>query len=81
MCSIWTALGLGLPRVVLRRPAEPADASVLRVFGHDGSDGTWGIAIPKLDLMVLYFTQSRGGATLWKVMDLVRGLVEGSRST
>ena len=60
---------------------DPADASVLRVFGHDGSDGTWGIAIPKLDLMVLYFTQSRGGATLWKVMDLVRGLVEGSRST
>ena len=58
---------------------DPEDESVLRVFGHDGSDGTWGMAIPKLDLMVLYFTQSRGGGTLWKVMDLVRGLVEGSR--
>ena len=59
--------------------ADPRDDTLLRVFGHDGSDGTWGIAIPKLDLMVLYFTQSRGGGTLWKVMDLVRGLVEGSR--
>jgi CubicO group peptidase (beta-lactamase class C family) len=59
--------------------ADAHDDSVLQVFGHDGSDGTWGMAIPKLDLMVLYFSQSRGGGTLWKVMDLVRGLVEGSR--
>ncbi len=56
---------------------DPDDETVLRVFGHDGSDGTWAMAAPKLDLMVLYFTQSRGGSTLWRVMDLVRGLVEG----
>lgn len=56
--------------------ADPADGRVVEVFGHDGSDGTWGMAAPKLDLMVLYFTQSRDGQTLWKVMDLVRGLVE-----
>jgi CubicO group peptidase (beta-lactamase class C family) len=30
------------------------------VVGHSGSDGTWAWAWPKLDLIVLYFTQSRG---------------------
>jgi CubicO group peptidase (beta-lactamase class C family) len=33
------------------------------VFGHSGSDGTWAWAWPELDLMVLYFTQSRGNRT------------------
>lgn len=32
----------------------------VRVFGHSGSDGTWAYAWPDQDLMVLYFTQSRG---------------------
>ena len=31
------------------------------VIGHSGSDGTFAWAWPKEDLMVLYFTQSRGG--------------------
>jgi hypothetical protein len=35
----------------------------LAAFGHDGSDGTWAYAWPKHDLMVLYFTQSRGNRT------------------
>lgn len=35
----------------------------LVAFGHSGSDGTWAYAWPKRDLMVLYFTQSRGNAT------------------
>jgi CubicO group peptidase (beta-lactamase class C family) len=35
----------------------------LRVFGHSGSDGTWAYAWPEQDLMVLYFTQSRGNGT------------------
>lgn len=30
------------------------------LFGHDGSDGTHAWAWPELDLMVLFFTQSRG---------------------
>lgn len=30
------------------------------MFGHDGSDGTHAWAWPEQDLMVLYFTQSRG---------------------
>jgi CubicO group peptidase (beta-lactamase class C family) len=38
-------------------------AGKLRVFGHSGSDGTWAYAWPGQDLMVLYFTQSRGNVT------------------
>ncbi len=33
------------------------------VIGHSGSDGTWAWAWPQLNLMILYFTQSRGNAT------------------
>ncbi len=33
------------------------------VFGHSGSDGTWAWGFPDEDLIVLYFTQSRGGAS------------------
>jgi CubicO group peptidase (beta-lactamase class C family) len=32
-------------------------------FGHGGSDGTHAWAFPEQDLIVLYFTQSRGGLT------------------
>ncbi|MHC4826043.1 MAG: serine hydrolase domain-containing protein [Planctomycetota bacterium] len=32
-------------------------------FGHNGSDGTWAYAWPDRDLMLLYYTQSRGQAT------------------
>jgi CubicO group peptidase (beta-lactamase class C family) len=32
-------------------------------FGHNGSDGTWAYAWPDRDLMILYYTQSRGQAT------------------
>ena len=35
----------------------------LRVFGHSGSDGTWAWAFPERDMMVFYFTQSRGQVT------------------
>jgi CubicO group peptidase (beta-lactamase class C family) len=33
------------------------------IISHSGSDGTIAWAWPELDLMVLYFTQSRGGTT------------------
>ncbi|MCK5058504.1 MAG: class A beta-lactamase-related serine hydrolase [Candidatus Aminicenantes bacterium] len=33
------------------------------VIGHNGSDGTFAWAWPKQELMILYFTQSRGQAT------------------
>jgi len=35
----------------------------LPVFGHGGGDGTLAIAYPKLDMLILYFTQSRGTST------------------
>jgi CubicO group peptidase (beta-lactamase class C family) len=44
----------------------------LPVFGHGGSDGTIAVADPGEDLMVLYFTQSRGGSTLSRMVELAR---------
>jgi CubicO group peptidase (beta-lactamase class C family) len=41
---------------------SPAEAKPV-AFGHAGSDGTWAWAWPEHDLMVLYFTQSRGNRT------------------
>ncbi len=37
-----------------------ADKPAVVAFGHGGSDGTFAYCFPELDLMVLYFTQSRG---------------------
>lgn len=37
--------------------------SKVKAFGHGGSDGTHAYAWPEKDLMVLYFTQSRGNTT------------------
>ncbi len=48
------------------------------VFGHSGSDGTAGFAMPAEDLMVFYFTQSRGSGTLGEWLEAVNGVV-GSR--
>jgi CubicO group peptidase (beta-lactamase class C family) len=36
-------------------------------FGHGGSDGTMAWVFPALDLMVLYFTQSRNGLTVIEI--------------
>ena len=35
----------------------------LQVFGHSGSDGTWAWSFPEHDMMIFYFTQSRGQVT------------------
>lgn len=48
---------------ILYTDADAPDGAKPVVFGHSGSDGTWAWAWPELDLMVLYFTQSRGQAT------------------
>lgn len=32
-------------------------------FGHSGSDGTYACCVPEQDLMIFYFTQSRGQKT------------------
>ncbi|MEX1344800.1 MAG: serine hydrolase domain-containing protein [Candidatus Limnocylindrales bacterium] len=42
------------------RPPAGAEAEIV---GYSGSDGTIAWAWPERDLMVLYFTQSRGGST------------------
>ncbi len=39
------------------------DGGEVVVIGHSGSDGTYGWAWPEHDLIVLFFTQSRGGAS------------------
>jgi CubicO group peptidase (beta-lactamase class C family) len=41
----------------------PATAKV-KVIGHNGSDGTVGWAFPEHDLIICFFTQSRGQATV-----------------
>lgn len=48
--------------MVYTESASPAKAMPV-AFGHAGSDGTWAWAWPERDLMVLYFTQSRGTRT------------------
>ena len=54
------------------------------VFGHNGSDGTYAWAWPKQDLMVLFFTQSRGTETGIELESVIQRLlikpdVEGYR--
>lgn len=59
--------------------SDPGDGEGIQlVFGSDGSDGTWAMAAPGLDLMVLYFTQSRDGTTVFDAMGMVRELLEGA---
>ncbi len=47
--------------LLMQENASEGAAPVL--IGHSGSDGTWAAAWPELDLMILYFTQSRGQGT------------------
>ena len=42
---------------------ETNGISEVEVIGHSGSDGTYAWAWPKLNLMILYFTQSRGSTS------------------
>jgi CubicO group peptidase (beta-lactamase class C family) len=46
-------------------------------FGHGGSDGTWAAAWPEHDLMVLYFTQSRGNSTVIDLQAVIERLLLG----
>lgn len=55
---------------------QAADTTQPVIIGHGGSDGTYSWAWPDLDLMVLYFTQSRGGASGIKLeKDIYRFLI------
>lgn len=48
--------------LVTYRPTGQPEAKP-EIFGHSGSDGTIAWAWPEKDLIILYFTQSRGGMT------------------
>ena len=44
-------------------------------FGHSGSDGTYAWVWPAQDLMVLYFTQSRGSITMNRMEAVIDSLL------
>ena len=56
-------------RVIGDEKAKPV------VIGHSGSDGTIAWAWPDRELMILYFTQSRGGMTPLKIEDPIDRLM------
>ena len=45
------------------------------IFGHTGSDGTYAWAWPELDLMVFYFTQSRGSVSGLRLETAIHNLL------
>lgn len=46
-------------------------------FGHPGADGTIGWVVPERELLILYFTQSRGGSTHFQfVEEVIRRLAQ-----
>ena len=47
----------------------------VEVIGHSGSDGTYAWAWPKRDLMILYFTQSRGSPSGIKLEPMIDELL------
>ena len=56
-------------------PPIVSDAKALPVFGHGGSNGTLALVFPERDLIVCYFTQSRGGMSVFRFEELVAPLV------
>jgi len=44
-------------------------------FGHSGSDGTYAWAWPEQNLMILYFTQSRGSVTMTRMEAVIDSLL------
>ena len=55
---------------------EKADTpNTLPVFGHGGSDGTLALAFPEQKLMAFYFTQARGGLSVFQFEELIAPLV------
>jgi CubicO group peptidase (beta-lactamase class C family) len=48
----------------------------LPVFGHGGSDGTLAIAYPSLDMIILFFTQSRGTSNINEFLAAVKDLFQ-----
>ena len=65
---------------VLHVAGEPVDGqapagAAPEIIGYSGSDGTIAWAWPDRDLMILYFTQSRGGSTPIRLEDEIQRLL------
>lgn len=56
---------------VLHVPTEAPSESEPVVIGHSGSDGTIAWAWPERDLMILCFTQSRGGPAVLRLEETI----------
>lgn len=56
-------------------PTDDPTGSAPVIIGHSGSDGTVALAWPAKDLMILYFTQSRGGTTVLTIEDSIDRLL------
>jgi CubicO group peptidase (beta-lactamase class C family) len=56
----------------LYNQVDSDDACQIPIFGHGGSDGTVAWANPEHNLIVCYFTQSRGGRTPSMIRSLIR---------
>ncbi len=59
--EVWYGQLLVTHRLIGEPAADPV------ILGHSGSDGTNAWAWPQRDLIILYFTQSRGGMTPLKI--------------
>ena len=60
---------------VLHVPTGDPANSKAQVFGHSGSDGTIAWAWPERDLMILLFTQSRGGTATLRLEEAIERLL------
>ncbi len=60
---------------VLHIPTASKGAGPAVVFGHSGSDGTIAWAFPERDLIILFFTQSRGGGAVLRLEEEIDRLL------
>ncbi len=60
---------------VLHVPTQDPATSKPQIIGHSGSDGTIAWAWPERDLMILLFTQSRGGNATLRVEEAIERLL------
>jgi CubicO group peptidase (beta-lactamase class C family) len=60
---------------VLHVPLGSGGEEPATIVGHSGSDGTIAWAWPERDLMILYFTQSRGGGSALRLEEAIDRLL------
>src|SRR5207237_8297471 len=62
---------------MLYAPGDNPDRAKVAVIGHGGSDGTGAWAFPAEDLIVCYFTQSRGQTTTIRLESTIQDALLG----